>query len=86
MLGMVMTLQIKDFKRVLKRPIEILIGVISQYTIMPLTGFFLAKLFNLDNKKARTLSIEIGMQNSGLGAALANAHFGALAALPGRNL
>ena len=30
----------------------------------------------------KTLSIEVGMQNSGLGAALASAHFSPLAAVP----
>ena len=47
-------------------------------------GFLLGKLFHLDVAKCKCLSIEIGMQNSGLGVALANAHFAAmpLAALP----
>ncbi|MCR3842100.1 bile acid:sodium symporter family protein, partial [Pseudomonas aeruginosa] len=30
----------------------------------------------------KALAIEVGMQNSGLGAALANAHFSPLAAVP----
>ncbi len=30
----------------------------------------------------KTMSIEVGMQNSGLGAALAQAHFSPLAAVP----
>lgn len=36
----------------------------------------------LDESKRRAISIEVGMQNSGLGVALATAHFGPLAALP----
>jgi BASS family bile acid:Na+ symporter len=45
-------------------------------------GFYLARLTGMDTPKARAVSIEVGMQNSGLGVALAKAHFGALAALP----
>lgn len=45
-------------------------------------GFYIAKLLGMDDFKARAVSIEVGMQNSGLGVALAKAHFGALAALP----
>ena len=36
-----------------------------------------------DRVIARTVSIEVGMQNSGLAAALGKTYFGALAALPG---
>jgi bile acid:Na+ symporter, BASS family len=45
-------------------------------------GYMLAKAFrfNLADKKA--MSIEVGMQNSGLGSALALAHFAPIAAVP----
>ena len=46
-------------------------------------GYRVARLFGMDVKRARAVSIEIGMQNSGLAVALANTYFGALAALPG---
>jgi BASS family bile acid:Na+ symporter len=45
-------------------------------------GFGLARLAGMNMKKAKAVSIEVGMQNSGLGVALAGAYFGALAALP----
>lgn len=45
-------------------------------------GYTAAKAFNFDEKKCRAISIEVGMQNSGLGVALASSHFGTLAALP----
>lgn len=45
-------------------------------------GYWAARLFGMGTKSARAVSIEVGMQNSGLGVALATAHFGALAALP----
>ena len=38
-------------------------------------GFLAAKLFSLPYDAQKTLAIEVGMQNSGLGAALAKAHF-----------
>lgn len=45
-------------------------------------GYALAKLFRMPTSKCKALSIEIGMQNSGLGVALATAHFSPLAAVP----
>ncbi|SFK04132.1 bile acid:Na+ symporter, BASS family [Halobacillus dabanensis] len=45
-------------------------------------GYAAAVLMRLDESKRRAISIEVGMQNSGLGVALATAHFGPLAALP----
>jgi len=46
-------------------------------------GYCVARFFGMDINRARAVSIEIGMQNSGLAVALANTYFGALAALPG---
>ena len=57
--------------------------VIIIHNVSGLTlGFSAAKLFSMNKEQARALSIEIGMQNSGLGVALATTHFGPLAALP----
>ncbi|VFR79519.1 Sodium-dependent transporter [plant metagenome] len=47
-----------------------------------LLGYVLARLFGMSLPKRKTLSIEVGMQNSGLGVALATAHFSPLAAVP----
>ncbi|WP_442597635.1 bile acid:sodium symporter family protein [Parapusillimonas sp. JC17] len=47
-----------------------------------LLGYWLAKLSGLSVAQRKTLSIEVGMQNSGLGVALASAHFSPLAAVP----
>ncbi|WP_407356074.1 bile acid:sodium symporter family protein [Methanolobus sp. WCC5] len=46
-------------------------------------GYFLSKALGLDEIDARTLAIEVGMQNSGLSVALAVKYFAPLAALPG---
>jgi bile acid:Na+ symporter, BASS family len=45
-------------------------------------GYVLAKLGRLPVTGRRAVSIEVGMQNSGLAAALATAHFNPVAALP----
>ncbi len=46
-------------------------------------GYWAGRVLGLDPRICRTLSIEVGMQNSGLAVALATQYFGALAALPG---
>lgn len=48
MLTMGCTLSTQDFRILLSRPIDILIGTIAQYTIMPVTAWMLARLFHLD--------------------------------------
>ncbi|WP_281168001.1 bile acid:sodium symporter family protein [Thioflavicoccus mobilis] len=46
-------------------------------------GYWVPRWLGWDERTARTLAIEVGMQNSGLGVALAVKHFSAAAALPG---
>jgi BASS family bile acid:Na+ symporter len=48
-----------------------------------LAGWHLARLYRFDRGYQLTLMIEIGMQNAGLGVALALRHFSAETALPG---
>lgn len=46
-------------------------------------GYVVARLFRLPEESVRTISIEVGMQNSGLGTVLATKHFpGSLAPAP----
>ncbi|MDN7246980.1 bile acid:sodium symporter family protein [Planococcus shenhongbingii] len=47
-----------------------------------LLGYVTAMALGLNENDRRAISIEVGMQNSGLGVALATAHFSPLAALP----
>lgn len=47
MFGMGLTLTVDDFKNVLKMPKSVFIAAIAQYTIMPLTAFALAYIFQL---------------------------------------
>lgn len=47
-----------------------------------LLGFFAARAAGLTLAKRKAIAIEVGMQNSGLGAALANTYFSPVAAVP----
>lgn len=57
--------------------------VIIHNTLGLVIGYGAARLSGMDTAGARAVSIEVGMQNSGLAVALANTYFGVLAALPG---
>ena len=61
----------------------LLIAVVILHNVLGyLLGYGVAKLLGFDWKVRKALSIEVGMQNSGLGAALATVHFSPLAAVP----
>jgi BASS family bile acid:Na+ symporter len=60
----------------------ILTAVIILNVFGMLAGFGVGVIFRMNKNRKRTLSIEIGMQNAGLGTALALAHFGEKAAIP----
>jgi BASS family bile acid:Na+ symporter len=45
-------------------------------------GYLWGRIFGLKEKECRTFSIEVGMQNSGLGSQLAKTHFTLMAAAP----
>ena len=47
MFGMGMTLRIEDFKEIFRRPRDVLIGLLAQFTIMPLLAYVLAIIFQL---------------------------------------
>lgn len=47
-----------------------------------LLGYVVGKIIGLKESDCRAISIEVGMQNSGLGVALATAHLGGMAAVP----
>jgi bile acid:Na+ symporter, BASS family len=48
-----------------------------------IVGYTIPKMMRYDEKVCKTLSIEVGMQNSGLAVVLANQYFSVVAALPG---
>ena len=49
MFGMGLTLSWHDFQVVFSRPLDIAIGCATQFTVMPLLAFVLARLFRLDD-------------------------------------
>jgi BASS family bile acid:Na+ symporter len=60
----------------------IMLVVILHNSFGYLLGYFTGRLFKLPLAQRKSLALEVGMQNSGLGAALASAHFSPLAAVP----
>ena len=53
--------------------------------LMPLLAYLIGRLLGLSEPKKRAISIEVGMQNSGLASSLATIHFAAypMATIPG---
>lgn len=47
MFGMGMTLKLQDFALVLKRPKDVILGVLAQFIIMPLLALGIARMFDL---------------------------------------
>ncbi|MBG0789195.1 MAG: bile acid:sodium symporter family protein [Desulfovibrionaceae bacterium] len=64
-------------------PVLVLLGVALHNGLGLAAGYGAARLARCSKRDARTIAIEVGMQNSGLGVALAVKHFGAVTALPG---
>lgn len=56
--------------------------VVLHNTLGYLIGYLFGKMFGMNLAKKKAVAIEVGMQNSGLGATLAIAHFSPLAAVP----
>jgi BASS family bile acid:Na+ symporter len=52
MFGIGAVLHIEDFKRIVKKPVIVLIGCCAQFTIMPLGAFLLSKVFRLTDEIA----------------------------------
>ncbi|QBZ83247.1 Pantothenate precursors transporter PanS [Hydrogenovibrio crunogenus] len=59
------------------------LAVIAHNAIGLISGYGISKLVGFDERTARTVAIEVGMQNSGLSVALALKYFTAMSALPG---
>jgi BASS family bile acid:Na+ symporter len=60
----------------------LLAGVVILNLYGMLAGYLVAVVFRMNKSRRRTLSIEIGMQNAGLGTTLALLHLGEKAAMP----
>ncbi|MFM2082269.1 MAG: hypothetical protein RL380_960 [Verrucomicrobiota bacterium] len=65
MFGMGTQMKLADFAEVVRQPQAVLIGVLGQFTIMPLVGFGLTKLFHFDPEIAAGI-ILVGSCSAGL--------------------
>lgn len=64
----------------------LIIAVVALHNLLGLLlGFGIGKMLGLKSKKCTAISVEVGMQNSGLASSLANLHFAGypLAVIPG---
>jgi BASS family bile acid:Na+ symporter len=61
----------------------VMLAVVAVNGLGYLAGWWLARLYRFDYRHRLALAIEIGMQNAGLGVALALKHFSSESALPG---
>ena len=77
--GCVVALNVKN---ILTMGLAILITVILHNMLGMILGYTIAYISKQNTTNCRTISIEVGMQNSGLGVALAHAHFSPATALP----
>ena len=68
--------------KILSNGLLILTAVILHNLLGFALGYGFARVFGMDLAKRKAVMLETGMQNSGLGAALAAAHFSPLAAVP----
>ncbi|PKC53282.1 SBF-domain-containing protein, partial [Rhizophagus irregularis] len=68
--------------RIIESGLFILAIVILHNGLGYLVGYGVGRLFNLNYEDKKAVSIEVGMQNSGLGASLATAHFEPITAVP----
>lgn len=59
------------------------LAVVCHNALGLIAGYCIPRLLSLDEQVCRTLSIEVGMQNSGLAVALAAKYFSGAAAIPG---
>ena len=48
MFGMGMTLKTEDFLEIVKRPKPVIVGLLAQFTLMPLIAYLLTQIFSLD--------------------------------------
>jgi BASS family bile acid:Na+ symporter len=71
MFGMGTSLRIQDFIGVVKTPKAVIIGVLSQFTIMPIIGFSLASISNFPPEIAAGIVL-IGCSPSGLASNVMN--------------
>ena len=82
-LGVITAVSASNVDNILTSGLIILLVVILHNLLGYATGFLLGKIFKFNLADTKTISIEVGMQNSGLATALAVQHFEPVTALPG---
>lgn len=68
--------------KIVEAGLLVLLVVVLHNGLGYLLGYFASRIFRYPERIARTTAVEVGMQNSGLAATLAAAHFNPVAALP----
>lgn len=63
-------------------PLLLFFAIILHNGLGYMSGYYISKMMSFSEKNSKTIAIEVGMQNSGLGLALANQFFNASVALP----
>ena len=79
-IGIIMALNHEQLNRYV---LPVAIAVILHNLLGLLCGYGIPAALGYDQRTCRTLAIEVGMQNSGLGVALASKYFSPVAGLPG---
>ena len=82
-LGVMTAVTASNVDNILTSGLIILLVVILHNLLGYATGFLLGKIFKFNLADTKTISIEVGMQNSGLATALAVQHFEPVTALHG---
>jgi len=82
-IGVLTAVVANNTENIIKSGLLILLVVVLHNVLGYVIGFFIGKLFRFNLADQKTTSIEVGMQNSGLAAALATTHFDPIAAVPG---
>ncbi|CAM3371606.1 bile acid:sodium symporter family protein [Nosocomiicoccus ampullae] len=82
-LGVMTAVTASNVDNILASGLIILLVVILHNSLGYVTGFLLGKIFKFNLADTKTISIEVGMQNSGLATTLAVQHFEPVTALPG---
>lgn len=71
-----------DKSLLITMPLLLFLAVVLHNGFGYILGYFISKALRFSEKNSRTIAIEVGMQNSGLGLALANQFFNTATALP----
>jgi BASS family bile acid:Na+ symporter len=71
-----------NIEQIMQAALPLFVSVFLLHFFGFLLGYFFAKAAGCKEALCRTISIEVGMQNSGLAAALASKHFAHLAIAP----